>query len=250
MENNSEAKWLDEVSKTYECRDSEFLTFIKEINRDVMLPFMQDTAHKCALELGAGEGDSTMTIAPLFQKVVVRDGSVEFLEKAKVKLAAYSNVEFSYGMFEDITEEYVYDVVIANYIFEHVDDVNAVLQICYRALKAGGILFITVPNATALSRQLAFRMGLIDDLYDLTENDRKHGHKRVFDMNMLCDCVRKTQFHIVDKGGLYVKEFADFQLKQMVDMKLLTWEHFKGMRDLAKDYPDISGSIWMCLQKY
>ena len=100
------------------------------------------------------------------------------------------------------------------------------MNICYDSLKEKGILFITVPNAKALSRQLALKMELIDDLYSLTENDLKHGHKRVF-----------------------LKEFADFQLKQMLETGLINEKHFIGMRKLAEDYPDIAGSVWVCLEK-
>ncbi|MFQ7238432.1 MAG: hypothetical protein ACLRP8_05200 [Roseburia intestinalis] len=46
-----------------------------------------------------------------------------------------------------------------------------------------------------------------------------------------------------------MKEFADFQLKQMLETGLINEKHFIGMRKLAEDYPDIAGSVWVCLEK-
>ena len=68
-------------------------------------------------------------------------------------------------MFETFIAKEQFDVIIANYIFEHIEDVQQIMNICYDSLKEKGILFITVPNAKALSRQLALKMELIDDLY-------------------------------------------------------------------------------------
>ena len=35
---------------------------------------------------------------------------------------------------------------------------------------------VAVPNAQSVSRQLAQELGFVEDLLDLTENDRAHGH--------------------------------------------------------------------------
>lgn len=240
---------LDRFSTTYENRNTEFLNIMKKMNIDVMLPYIEPMRDGSVLELGCGEGDSTKLIAPLFKKVVVREGSKKFINKAKENLKKYKNIEFSEGLFETFTASKGFDVIIANYIFEHVEDVAQIMNICYDSLNEKGILFITVPNAKALSRQLALKMGLIDDLYGLTENDLRHGHKRVFDMQVLMDYVGKTSFKVKAKGGLFLKEFADFQLKKMLEIGLINENHFTGMRKLAEDYPDIAGSIWICLEK-
>lgn len=116
-----------------------------------------------ALELGCGEGDSTKLIAPLFKQVVVREGSKKFIDKAKENLKEYKNIYFSEWLFETFIAKEQFDVIIANYIFEHIEDVQQIMNICYDSLKEKGILFITVPNAKALSRQLALKMELIDD---------------------------------------------------------------------------------------
>ena len=249
MKKKDESEKLDELVKTYENRGTEFLGIVKEMNYNVMAPYIEMKKGGTVLELGCGEGDSTRLFAASFHKVVVREGSQEFLNRAQKNLKAFKNIEFSYGLFEDISDIEQYDMIIANYIFEHIQNVQEIFNICYLALKNNGLLFITVPNAKALSRQLAVKMGLLDNIYALTENDLKHGHRRVFDMELLKREAEQTPFVVEKSGGVYVKEFADFQLKVMLEHDIIGREHFMGMQELAKDYPEIAGSIWMCLRK-
>ncbi len=70
-------------------------------------------------------------------------------------------------------------------------------------------MFITVPNATALSRQMAVKMNLLSSLYELTENDLAHGHRRVFDKDILLALLRQSGFRVVDTRGTFLKPFSD-----------------------------------------
>lgn len=211
--------YLDVLSESYDCFN-DFFKINKELNARIMMPYLNKKKGGVALELGCGIGESTAHLAPLFSSLTVCDGSDFFLRKAKDRLRAYKHIEFKQILFENINDEYLYDFIIANYILEHVDDTENILTVCYNALKQGGYLFITVPNAKALSRQLAVKMGLLDNIYSLTENDIKHGHKRVFDIDILKEKIAKTKFNIITHGGVYVKPLADFQLKQLVEAEI------------------------------
>jgi len=250
---------LDAVSKQYDCLNdfyvkssdcvNDFYSITKELEAELMLPFLNLKKGGKALELGCGVGESSTHLAPFFSSLVVCDGSETFLMKARDRLKAHNHVEFRYALFEEITDENLYDFIAANYILEHVDDVGILLEICYKALKQGGYLFVIVPNAKALSRQLAVKMGLLDSIYTLAENDIKHGHKRIFDIDSFMEEITKTKFDIIAHGGVYVKPLANFQLSQLIDTKILNKNHFKGLKLLADDYPELSGSIYFVLSK-
>jgi hypothetical protein len=108
----------------------------------------------------------------------------------------------------------------------------------------GGYLFITVPNARALSRQLARHMGFIDNLYDLTENDIRGGHRRVYDRITLNRDIENAGFEIVAQGGILFKPFADFQMEQLIDDKFLKEEHLEGLYKLGNEYPDMCADLY------
>lgn len=64
------------------------------------------------------------------------------------------NIQTITGTIEnaDLPENH-YDVILMNQLIEHVWDVDAVLSICKRALKPGGILSIETPNADGWDRK-------------------------------------------------------------------------------------------------
>ena len=105
-----------------------------------------------------------------------------------------------------------------------------------------------MPNAKALSRQLAVKMGLLDSIYTLAENDIKHGHKRIFDIDSFKEEIAKTKFDIIAHGGVYVKPLANFQLSQLVDAKILNKIILKDLNCLPKII-ELSNSIYFVLSK-
>jgi hypothetical protein len=105
-------------------------------------------------------------------------------------------------------------------------------------------LFIVVPNARALSRQLALHMGLIADLKALTENDLVNGHRRVYDRVSLNRELRDTGFSTVAEGGLMLKILADFQLDKLIDDGFIQQQQIDGLYSLGLEYPDFCGALF------
>lgn len=203
---------------------------------------------KKGIELGCSNGYSTTCLADLLDKLVVIDGSRSMLEKA-AKCNEKKNVRFEYKLFEELDYKDEYDYVFCSYVLEHARDPEEICQVCYKMLKQGGVLFITVPNGTALSRQMALEMGILTDLYALTENDVAHGHRRVYNIEKLRELVEITPFKLIQTGGTFIKPYADFQLNQMIENGIIGENQLKGMQKLAGKYPEISGSIYAVLAK-
>lgn len=237
-----EKEFLDEAAKHYK-------TFTSPISKWAIESYIKKYQEGIvdkgkSLELGCSSGYSTKLLLGMVEELVVVDGSRYMLEKIDAELKSKKNVSFVYSLFEELEDENEYYNIFCSYVLEHVANPVLILNTLYRALKPGGKLFITVPNATALSRQMALEMGIIKDLYELTENDMAHGHRRIFDMGKLKDLIAETPFKIQKTGGTFVKEFADFQLNQMIETKIIGEEQLYGMQKLAEKYPEISGSIY------
>lgn len=194
------------------------------------------------LELGSEIGYMSERIATLVDHLDIVDGSESFLNQ--VKQRGIPNASYFCSLFEQFQPEPVYDYVFASHILEHLVDVSVVLEMVRKALKPGGYLFITVPNARALSRQLARHMGLIDDLYALTPNDLRGGHRRVYDRVLLTREIEGSGFEIIAQGGLLFKPFADFQMDQLIDTGLLGSQQCEGLYRLGFDYPDMCADIF------
>lgn len=215
--------------------------------RDMIIRTFKPFIHgEVALELGCEIGYMSERIAPMFERLDIVDGSEEFLNC--VKSRGISNARYIHSLFEEFRTDTVYDCVFASHVLEHVINVSVVLRMIHSVLKSHGYLFITVPNAHALSRQLARHMGLVKHLYELTPNDHRGGHRRVYDQVLLAQDVEAESFEIVAQGGIFLKPFADFQMDKLIDLGLLGPQQCEGLYLLGREYPDMCADIYIIAQ--
>ncbi len=235
-----EMEFLESVIDTYVTSESPQDRLIKSLAIRTFKPYMRQPAN--ALEFGCCDGFMTSLIAPLCEKLTVIDGSRTFIELARKRVP--SNVNFVHTLFEDYAPEVRYDYIFATYVLEHVGDAVGFLNLARRLLSPNGHLFIVVPNARALSRQLARHMGLLEDLYALTPNDLNHGHRRVYDRVALTRDVVAAGLQRIAEGGLFLKPLADFQMDKMIESEIIGEAQAEGLYRLGLEYPDLAGSLF------
>lgn len=254
MENNfdpvQERRFLDSLVQDY--RDvSPYSRVKKEIIHHLIQSYMTDAGNKTGLQLGCSNGYETAILAKQLKTLDVVDGSSVFINKLK-KSNVYANVNFIYSLFEEYRPEPAgkkYDYVFCNYILEHVFEVDSVLKMIRHVIDDAGIFFIVVPNANAFSRLLAQDMGLVKGLKDLTENDHRHGHRRVYDMDTLKEDVKRSEFEVIDAKGIIFKILADFQLNKMMEQEILKDEHIRSLFNLGLKYPELADSVFVAARK-
>ena len=173
--------------------------------------------------------------------------SEEFIGKTKAR--ALPNAEFFCALFEEFESPHQYDAVFASHVLEHLIDVQSVLNMVHSVLAPQGLLFVAVPNARALSRQLARHMGIIDDLYALTPNDLRGGHRRVYDRVTLNRELEAAGFEIVAQGGIFFKYLADFQMDRMIDLGILGETQLEGLFRLGNEYPDMCADVYAVVRR-
>ncbi len=234
-----EKSFLDSVSKTYVTSLSPQDRLIRQLVVRTFAPFVPGGV---GLELGCSDGYMTELLAGLVDKLDVVDGSKTFLEEAEKR--RLPKVRTIYSLFEEFVPEAPYDCVFATYVLEHVIDVGRVLKMVRSVLKPNGLLFVAVPNARALSRQLAIHMGLLPDLKALTQNDMNHGHRRVYDRVSLNRDLAEAGFSCISQGGILLKPLADFQMDKMINAGILTEVQLEGLYSLGFEYPDLCGTIY------
>jgi len=241
-----ERRFLNEAQKTYTVPEDSFESKMSKYIVDTYNPYIMRGG--IGLELGCATGFSTNLYAPFFSELSVIEGSGEFMLIARENVK-YNNVRFRQGLFEDISEVDKYDAIIANYVLEHIASPEVVIGKCYNALKKGGTLLVAVPNALSLSRQMAVEMGLLDDIFALTENDLNHGHRRVYDMKMLINHITSSPFTVIKSGGVFIKPFASFQMMEMIKYGIIGEKQLDALVALAEKYPEISGTIYAIARK-
>jgi len=237
---HDEKAFLESLVDTYVTSDSPQDRAIKEMAVRAFEPFIKGRSK--GLELGCSDGYMTSLLAPLFDEFHVVDGSTYFLEMAKQRVAP--KVTFSHELFEDFSPTQKVDCIFACYILEHVSDPVSLLARAREWLTDDGVVCVVVPNAQALSRRLARRMGFLESLYELTPNDHRHGHRRVYDRHLLDADVAKAGLVQVSQGGLMLKPFADFQMDRLIEHGIVAQAQLDGLFALGMELPELAGSLF------
>ena len=236
---NDEYSFLDTVADTYTVDVSSQTRVMRELAIRAFAPFLRGGT---CLELGCSDGYMTESLSKLCDELQVVDGSKKFLEKAKQR--SLTNVTYHYGLFEDFDSSDKFDHIVASYILEHVKDPVDVLNNTRKLLAPGGKLYVVVPNARALSRQMSVHMNFLSNVYALTPNDHKHGHRRTYDRTSLNRDFEAAGYKSIASGGLMLKILADFQMDQLWDEGFLQQHHADALYELGLEYPDLCGSLF------
>ncbi len=239
-DSKKEMEFLESVTGTYTTSESHQDRLIKTLAVRTFTPYMR--YGKRALEFGCCDGFMTNLISEQVDHLTVIDGSLTFIEMAKKRVLG--NVEFIHSLFEDFAPDHKFDYIFATYVLEHVNDAIGFLKLAGSFLAEEGLLFVVVPNARALSRQLARHMGLLDDLFALTPNDINHGHRRVYDRILLNRDIESAGLLQVGQGGLLLKLLADFQMDKLIDSSVLGEPQLEGLYKMGLEYPDMAGSLF------
>jgi 2-polyprenyl-3-methyl-5-hydroxy-6-metoxy-1,4-benzoquinol methylase len=236
----TELNFLNALTNTYASSESPQNKLMTSLALKIIKPYLLENSK--ALEIGCWDGGMTSGLASFVSDFTVVEGSEVFIKKTKSRFP--KNVKFIHSLFEDFSSEDKYDIIFATYLLEHVVDPVLILKKAKSLLAKNGLIFIVVPNARAFSRQLALNMGILKDLYSLTDNDINHGHRRVYDRHLLNKDIKDADLNVVSQGGILFKILADFQMDQLIASGLIGELQQQALYQMGLDYPDFSGSIY------
>jgi len=87
-------------------------------------------------------------------------------------------------------------------------------------------------------------MGLLKSCYELNENDKHHGHRRVYNIDSFKNDFIKAGFNIIQIGGYWLKPLSNRQIEECY-----TKEMTSAFMILGEKYPDIAGEIYIVAKK-
>jgi SAM-dependent methyltransferase len=152
-----------------------------------------------AIQMGIGDGYSSRELKHLFSRFLITEGSKRLVEEHA------KNFEIVQCMFEDFVPDEKCDTIICTHVLEHVENPIDVLKQVRTWIKDDGILIVTIPNANSLHRRIGVAMGLISDVCQLSDMDKRVGHRRVYTIQDI-----KRDLHV---GGFIISQLGGYMVK-------------------------------------
>lgn len=236
-----------------EMEDSIGRKYAYSFDFDVMHPFMIKAFEPffnagSLLELGSFKGDFTKRLMPYSADITCVEASDVAIEEARAKLG--DQVKFINTPFENVILPKRYENVVLTHVLEHLDSPVLVLKrINDEWLADRGRLFLVCPNANALSRQIASKMGLISHNAAVTHAEAAHGHRFTYALDTLERDAVAAGLKVVFRTGIFLKALANFQWDRLLQTDIISNEYLEGCYQLGQQYPDLCASIFLLCER-
>lgn len=215
-----------------------------ELLRQFMIrEFSQFISGEKVLEMGCFEGDFTKYLAAQYSEVHVIEASDTLTSLAKDRLP--SNVTFTVSTFEEASLEGKFDGIFIVHTLEHLDQPVEILKKTQKWLNAGGRIVIAVPNASAPSRQIAAKMGILEVNTGITQAEWQQGHRMTYSMDTLYSHARNSGYRVIRSGGVFFKTLANFQFDAAIKAGIISSEFLEASYQLGMHYPELCASIYV-----
>ncbi|PIR66440.1 MAG: hypothetical protein COU51_04120 [Parcubacteria group bacterium CG10_big_fil_rev_8_21_14_0_10_36_14] len=185
-----------------------------------------------ALELGCANGLMTKNLLEISKSLEVVEGGEHYILATKKKLGAKAEaIKFNHSLFIDFESNKKYDAIIFSSMLHEVDEPVELLKKYKNLIKEDGMIYINVPNAQSLHRQIGKEMGMLENLYEFNERDIKFCHQRIYDMKSLVADIEGAGWQIKKKGGFFLKMLSNSQLNGL-EPKMIS-----ALYNVSKDIP-------------
>lgn len=213
-------------------------SLIKRFNKQVGL-----IPHKSCLEIGSYDGSMTDLLLKSHNFVHIIEPSSKMATLLKDRFA--DSISVTQSTIENVGIDQKFDYIYLIHTLEHLEDPVSSLQKIGSLLSEKGVLFVAVPNARALSRQIAVQMGLMPNHSSVTKGEALQGHHRTYSMDVLQSDLKQAGLKVVSAGGVLLKTLANYQFDAAIEAGIVSQEYIDAIDDLSEFYPDFSSSIYV-----
>jgi 2-polyprenyl-3-methyl-5-hydroxy-6-metoxy-1,4-benzoquinol methylase len=195
------------------------------------------------LQVGCAHGDQTSLLAERFSDLTVLEPVPQFLDQTRDRVG--DRAVFVQALVETYLTDRRFETIVFSHVLEHVLDPAASLAKLASLLTPTGRLFVIVPNAEAPSRRIAVKMGVLQHLEALSQDDIAAGHRRVYRLDTLCRDALAAGLQIEHSGGIFYKPLANFQFNALMGGPLIGEAFMEGCFQLGREHPTSCASIFV-----
>lgn len=229
----------------------QFETILVEIRRRRVLESIEPYAPRSVLEVGCGM-EPLFSFYEDFDRHTIVEPSRQFTENALRLADRDERVEVIEGTLEERGEHLhgrTFDAVVVSSLLHEVPDARALLSAVRAVCSERTLVHVNVPNVRSFHRLLAFEGGLIQDVFEPSEMERRFGRHDRFDAVSLQTLLESVGFRVVASGTYFVKPFTHAQMDALLALPAFDRASLlRGLDGMIKYMPELGCELYSDLQ--
>lgn len=137
-----------------------------------------------------------------------------------------------------------FDAVVLSSLLHEVPDPRALLRAVRARCSPATVVHVNVPNVRSFHRLLALEMGLLADLFERSEMERKFQRQSRYDRAGLYEILEGEGFSVERFATYFIKPFTHGQMEQLFDRAGFDRAMLAGLSRMAKHLPDMGAEMF------
>lgn len=214
--------------------------------RKKVLEIIDSFQPKSILEIGCG-------MEPLFcyaggRQFTIVEPSEKFCKNARTLSMENENITCIRGFFEEEADKLAdkrYDMVICSGLLQEVPNpvklIDAIKLVCDEKT----VIHINVANMYSMHRLLGVELGILSNVFEQSEGNKRLQQNTNFDMKRLRKMVEDSGLDILEEGAYFIKPFSHKQMQAMIDQQIIDDNVLEGLYNLSKYMPQFGSEIYV-----
>jgi hypothetical protein len=212
---------------------------------------IKEFQHSRILEISCGKRPFFQDFTD-FEELIIVEPTNAFYEHATELLNNSPELDLKVVIMNDYFENvidklnsYNFDFIILSNVLQEIEDILPFLKGLYKICQKDTIVHIVVPNAKSFHRLLAFEMGIIDSVYQLSDRNILLQQKTVFDLKSLSELLMENGFSIIGEGSFFIKPFTHQQMHDMLEHNIIDAKTLDGLYKMTQYMPELGSEIFV-----
>lgn len=223
-----------------------------ELRKRVVLTTLRTWQARRILEVGCGMAP-LFTVYPGFEQMTIVEPGARFAAHARELAGDDGRIQIIEALLEHAAtqaplSDMRFDAILVSGLLHEIPAPLTLLRALRPLCTPTTRLHVNVPNARSLHRLLALEMGLIDDLYALSDRQRTLQQHTTFDLQSLVDLCHAAGYDIVGQGSYFIKPFTHRQMQTLMDVGVMDDRMLDGLMGLEKHLPGLGSEIYLNLK--